>query len=225
MNQLLSIVLLLSFVGTSFAANEVNVHAVAIGSNRPTEGMDASVFGNGQFADVRSASSPIGELAHTYKVKGDNPDTTKASRVARVTRKLLYGAGTGMVAVFIVLSGNFGWCDDNSPESCGEFIWNEEREFLFIPLLIPMNIAMGVSASDQRDRFIYPLAASMLGFGMGIAYGAATYEWLPSLWLPILTATAASEWSRSRVDSHRYSLGLRPEPGGGLSMVATLRFQ
>ncbi|MXX37405.1 MAG: hypothetical protein F4Z85_04875, partial [Gemmatimonadetes bacterium] len=93
-----------------------------------------------------TASSPMS--AHTYKVKGDNPDTTKASRVARVTRKLLYGAGTGMVAVFIVLSGNFGWCDDNSPESCGEFIWNEEREFLFIPLLIPMNIAMGVSASD-----------------------------------------------------------------------------
>ena len=225
MNRLLFTSLLLSLAGTSFAANEVNVHAVAIGSNRPTEGMDASVFGNGHFADVRSATTPIGELAHTYKVKGDNPGTTKGGRIARVTRKLLVGAGTGMVAVFIVLSGNFGWCDDNSPEGCGEFIWNEEREFLLIPLLIPINIAMGVSASDQRDRFIYPLAASMLGFGMGIAYGAATDKWLPSLWLPILTATAASEWSRNRADSRRYSLGLRPEPGGGLSAVAALRFQ
>lgn len=221
MNRLLFTALLLSLAGTSFAANEVNVHAVAIGSNRPAEGMDASVFGNG----VRSASSPIGELAHTYKVKGDNPNTKKTSRVARVTRKLLYGAGTGMVAVFIVLSGNFEWCDDNSPEGCGEFIWNEEREFLLIPLLIPINIAMGVSASDQRDRFIYPLAASMLGFGMGIAYGAATDKWLPSLWLPILTATVASESSRDRPDSRRYSLGLRPEPGRGLSAVAALRFQ
>lgn len=227
MNRLLFASLFLSLAGTSFAANEVNVHAVAIGSNRPTEGMSASVFGNGHFANVRSATTPIGGLSGrlVYSRQGDDLDTTKASRVARVTRKLLYGAGTGIVAVFIVLSGNFEWCDDNSPEDCGEFIWDEEREFLFIPLLIPMNIAMGVSASDQQDQFIYPLAASLLGFGMGIAYGAATDEWLPSLWLPILTATAASEWSRDRADSRRYSLGLRPEPGGRLSVVAALRFQ
>ncbi|MDE2740136.1 MAG: hypothetical protein OXI58_00985 [Gemmatimonadota bacterium] len=221
MNRLLFIALLLSLAGTSFAANEVNVHAVAIGS----EGMDASVFGNGHFVDVRSATTPIGELVHTYKVKSDNPNTEKTTRVARVTRKLLLGAGTGIVTGFIVVVlPHVGWCDDNSPEDCGEFgefTMHEKGAFL----LIPMSIAMGVSASDQRDRFIYPLAASMLGFGMGIAYGTATDKWLPSLWLPILTATAASEWSRSRVDSRRYSLGLRPEPGGGLSMVAALRFQ
>ena len=228
MNRLLFIALLLSLAGTSFAANEVNVHAVAIGSIRPTEGMDASVFRNGHFADVRSATTPIGELVHTYKVKGDNPDTTKASPVARVTRKLLRGAGAGIVTGFIVVVlphvGWFGWCDDNSPENCGEFgeFTRHEKGAL---LLIPMSIAMGVSASDQQDQFIYPLAASLLGFGMGIAYGAATDKWLPSLWLPILTATAASEWFRGRVDSRRFSLGLRPEPGGRLSVVAMLRLQ
>lgn len=221
MNRLLLTSLFLSLAGTSFAANEVNVHAVAVGSKQPTEGLDASVFGNGHFADVRSDTMPIGELVQTYRVKGDNPDTMKASRVARVTRKLLYGAGTGIVTGFIVVVlPHAEWCDDNSPEDCGkfgEFTGHEKGAFL----LIPMSIAMGVSASDQRDRFIYPLAASLLGFGIGVA----TDRWLLSLGIPILTATAASEWSRNRAESRRYSLGLRPEPGGGLSAVAALRFQ
>ena len=215
MNRLLFTLLLLSLAGTSFAANEVNVHAVAIGSIRLTEGMDASFFGNGRFADVRSATTPIGELVHTYKAKGDNPNTPKASRVAR---KLLVGAGAGIVTAFVVALGQFELCDDNMPEDCGELTREEKGAWV----LVPISIAMGVSVSDQRDRFIYPLAASLLGFGLGIAYSD---DWFTPLWLPTLTATAASEWSRSRVDSRRYSLGLRPEPGGGLSAVATLRFQ
>ena len=219
MNRLLFTSLLL-LAGTSFAANEVNVHAVAIGTKRSIEGMDASVFGNSHFVDVRSATTPIGELVHTYKVKGENPDTTKASPVARVTRKLLRGVGTGIVTGFIVVVlPHVEWCDDNSPENCGEFgefTGHEKGAFL----LIPLSIAMGVSASDQQDQFIYPLAASLLGFGIGVA----TDRMLLSLGIPILTATAASEWSRNRTDSRRYSLGLRPEPGGGLSMVTTLRF-
>lgn len=214
MNRLLFTSLFLSLAGTSFAANEVNVHAVAIGSNRPTEGMDASVFGNGHFADVRSAITPIGELVYTYKAKGDNPNTTKASRIVR---KLFVGAGAGIVTAFVVALGQFEWCDDNKPEDCGELTREEKGAWI----LVPISVAMGVSASDQRDRFIYPLAASLLGFGLGIAYSD---DWFTPLWLPILTATAASEWSRSRVDSRRYSLGLKPESGGGLSAVAALRF-
>ena len=211
MDRLLFTLLLLSLASTSFAANEVN----AIGSNRPTEEMDASVFGNGHFADVRSATTPIGELVHTYKFKDDNPNTTKASRV---TRKLLRGAGAGMVTFSVLALGHLEWCDDNSPENCGE-LTREEKGSL---VLLPLSVAMGVSASEQRDRFIYPLAASVLGFGLSIAYFD---DFFTPMCVSILTATAASEWSRGRVDSHRYSLGLRPELGGRLSVVATLRFQ
>ena len=217
MKRLLFTSLLLSLAGSSFAANEVNVHAVSIGSKWPTEGMDASVFGNGHFVDVRSASRQFGGLVHTYKVKGDNPDTTKASRVAR---KLLYGVGMGTFTFFILaLSHNgFEWCDDNSPEDCGELTKKEKSSLV----LLPISVAMGVSASDQRDRFIYPLAASLLGFGLSIAYDD---DFFTPMCISVLTATVASEWSRDRADSRRYSIGLRSEPGGGLSMVAALRFQ
>ncbi len=243
MKRLLFIALFLSFVGPSFAVDDTAEERAATDSKRPktlrnsprniallsAEGRSASILGNGyladissyssdHFADVRSATTPIGELAHTYKVKGDNPGTTKGGRIARVTRKLLVGAGTSIVTTFVVALGQFEWCDDNMPEDCGELTREEKGAWV----LVPISVAMGVSASDQRDRFIYPLAASLLGFGLGITYSD---DWFTPLWLPILTATAASEWSRSRVNSRRYSIGLRPEPGGGLSAVAALRFQ
>ena len=96
-------------------------------------------------------------------------------------------------------------------------------------LLFPAGIAVGVSAFDRDDRFIYPLAASVLGFGIGLAIDIVMAERGGSgvgalAWLPLIAAIVASEESRERPDSRRYSIGLRPEPGGGLSAVAALRF-
>ena len=151
---------------------------------------------------------------------------------SRVALKLLGGtvAGAGTAtAIFLVALSN--WCgEDWCSEDQNEDNWADRLEAGFVVSLIPINIAVGVSVFDRHDRLIYPLAASLLGFGVGYALDVASAEMSGSilgatLWLPVIAATVASEWSRERPESSRYSIGLRPEPGGGLSAVAALRFQ
>ena len=156
-----------------------------------------------------------------------------SGRSGRVALKLLGGtvAGTGTAtAIFLVALYNY-WCgEDWCSEDQYEDNWADRLETGFVVSLIPMGIAVGVSAFDQHDRPIYPLAASLLGFGVGFALDVASAEMGgpvlgATLWLPVIAATVASEWSRERPESRRYSIGLKPEPGGGLSAVAALRFQ
>ena len=119
-------------------------------------------------------------------------------------------------------------------DGCGEDWCSEDQDEYsleegLIMLLFPAGIAVGVSAFDRDDRFIYPLAASVLGFGIGVALDLAIaktggFHLGSFAWLPLIAATVASERSRERPESRRYSIGLRPEPGGGLSAVAALRF-
>ena len=150
----------------------------------------------------------------------------------RIALKLLGGTVAGIgtaTAIFFVSLSN--WCgEDWCSEDQYEDNWADRLEEGFVVSLIPMGIAVGVSAFDQHDRPIYPLAASLLGFGVGFALDVASAEMSGSilgatLWLPVIAATVASERSRERPESRRYSLGLRPESGGRLSVVATLQFQ
>ena len=102
--------------------------------------------------------------------------------------------------------------------------------------------AVGVSRVDPQDNFLITLAGSAL-VGAGVPYAIALTEWaeseggenlliLSGLLGPIVGATIASErWSKSlsaklhlNPEARRVSVGLVPDPKGGLSAVATLRF-
>ena len=149
----------------------------------------------------------------------------------RVALKLLGGTAAGIgTTTAIILVAFSNWCsEDWCSEDRYEDNWADKLETGFVLSLIPMGISVGVSICDQHDRPIYPLVASLLGFGVGYALDVASLEMSGSisgatLWLPVIAATVASERSRERPESRRYSIGLRSEPGGGLSAVAALRF-
>lgn len=173
---------------------------------------------------------------HIHSVKPKLPPLPPAADELgpsdQVALKLLGGTAAGIgTTTAIVLVALSNWCgEDWCSEDQYEDNWADRLETGFVMSLIPMGIAVGVSAFDQHDRPIYPLAASLLGFGMGFAFDVASAEMDgpvlgATLWLPVIAATVASERSRERPESRRYSLGLRPESGGRLSVVATLRFQ
>lgn len=179
-------------------------------------------------ADEAAIARAYWNLSYIHSVEPKLPPAASSGKLeptsdGRIALKLLGGTAAGLgtaTAIFFISLSN--WCgEDWCSEDRYEDHWADRLEEGFIASLIPISIAVGVSAFDQNDRPIYPLAASLLGFGIGVALE----NWGIAMFLPVVAATAASEWSRNRADSRRYSLGLRPEPGGGLSMVATLRFQ
>ena len=254
MNRMIFSTLLLCFYGPSFAA-EVDDYEVEkivvtgkVWGNAPqniAERVDGSGLRNGHLAESFSYSPNFASVLFKatptrrssgrlmYASQGDEPDTVRSegARVGWIGLKLLGGAVGGTVGAigavyFLLITGVYGFCDDNSPEDCGEVTWEEEVAAGVGAIgLYSTGIATGVSVWDRRDRFIYTLAGSLIGLGGGIALVNATGRFGSSLLvLPVIAATAASEWSRYRPESRRYSLGLRPEPRGGLSVVAALRF-
>lgn len=247
MNRLLFSVLIFSLFGSSFAAVEVDayeVEEIKVLGNAPQKTAERSVSGLGSVHlsyrlgnsdSVLSATTLTGKSSGrlVYSYQGDEPDTVRSegSRVGWIGLKLLGGTagglGGGIGAVyFLLITGVWEFCDDNSPEDCGEVTWEEEAAAGVGAVgLYSTGIATGVSVWDRRDRFIYTLAGSLIGLGGGIALVDATGRFGASLLvLPVIAATAASEWSRDRPESRQYSLGLRPDPRGGLSVVAALRF-
>ena len=90
--------------------------------------------------------------------------------------------------------------------------------------------AVGVSRVDPHDFFGASLIGSVVGFAGGIGLMSASGSELlfPSLFIgPIVGATLASEWSRSLNPSDKklpFFMNLVPDPRGGLSAIATLRF-
>ena len=239
MNRLLFSALFLYIYGSSFAA-EVDVREVEeifpIGSEL------SEVLGNASqkasyspnFASVLFKATSTRGLSDRlmYAYKGDEPDTVRSegSRVGWIGLKLLSGTVGGTMGAigtlyFLFATGAVEWCSDNSPEDCGEYTWGEEVAInVALVGLYSVGIATGVSVWDRQDRFIYTLAGSLIGLGGGLALINETGRFGSSLIvLPVIAATAASEWSRDRSESRRYSLGLRPAPRG-LSVVAALRF-
>ena len=234
MKRLLFIALFLSFVGPSFAVDDAAEERVAIGSNRPkmpgnaprkiallsAERGNASILGDGYFLGNFSYSQAnfANALSATTPLAASSGKLEPTSQ-GRIALKLLGGTAVGLgTFIAIVYYGVYftDWCsEDWCLEDRDEGIW--PGGLIWLP--VPIGIAAGVSVFDRHDRFIYPLAASLLGFGISLASEETT------IWLPVIAATVASEWSRERPESRRYSIGLRPEPGGGLSAVAALRFQ
>ena len=241
MKLLLFVALSLSVIGPPLAVDAVVEERAATGFKRPktlanaallsVERRNASILGDDRFLGKFSHSQA--NFAKALAATTPAASSGKLGPNGRIALKLLGGtvAGIGSAAATIfLLFVNSDWCgEDWCEEEYYEVTLEERLTGGFILLLFPTGIAVGVSAFDRDDRFIYPLAASVLGFGIGVAIDMVVVEtggpFLGALaWLPLIAATVASEKSREPPESRRYSIGLRPEPGGGLSAVAALRF-
>ena len=211
-------VLLLTHIGTPAETEETD--ATTIRRDLPKTFFTPPVTPG----SVLSSIGPTGALPSgiVYAYQGDNPDTASGrSAAGRVALKLLGGTIIGGGVYFVIALANLEWCDDNSPEDCGEERWPIKGELV----LVPMGISAGVTIFDGQDRPICPLAASMLGFVLGFAQDRASNGGSLSLWLPVAMATVASEWSRDRPQSSRYSIGLGSRPGERLAVTARMRFR
>ena len=138
----------------------------------------------------------------------------------RIARKLGDGAGlgtlSGFTAAWILLSGDSGSDGIGAPAA-------------FAAGWLPGSIAgtaYGVSHLDPYDRFPMALFGSLLGSVVGLWASDLSGPWsgiLPLFVCPAISATIASELSRSPPESGGLSIGLIPGPRA-LSMVATLHY-
>ena len=236
MNLLIFVALSLSVVGPSMAVEE----RAATGFNRPKRPENAALRSVEKWnaSILRRRPFPREFLLQPSELRQGPAATTPAASsgklgpTGRIALKVLGGTvagiGSGIAAIYLLFATS-DWCgEDWCSEEQDEESLEESLAAGVILLSFPAGIAVGVSAFDRDDRFIYPLVASVLGFGVGVAIDMAIAKgglFVGAMgWLPVIAATVASENSRERPDSRRYSIGLRPEPGGGLSAVAALRF-
>ena len=245
MKLLLFVALSLSVIGPPLAVDAVVEERAATGFKRPktlgnaallsVERRNASILGDDRFLGKFSHSQA--NFAKALAATTPTTSSGKLSPAARIAFKLLGGTvagiGSGIATIYLLYAiyGSCGedWCTDYYGDTSYGDTWEKRLRGGLTMLLFPTGIAVGVSAFDRDDRFIYPLAASVLGFGIGLAIDIVMAERGGSAvgalaWLPLIAAIVASEESRERPESRRYSIGLRPEQGGGLSAVAALRF-
>ena len=83
-----------------------------------------------------------------------------------------------------------------------------------------LGFPIGVSLADPHDSF----AKTLLGGAMGGVIGLVTNSGFLVLVGPPIVSIAVSEKSRKSPQDRRVSFGLIPNPEGGLSAVAKLRF-
>lgn len=221
MNRLIFITLLFYLCVPTFAAERIN--AFGLGNGHLTEGCS---YSQGNFASVLFKATPTERSSDRlmYAYQRDNPDTTRKSAAGlRTALKLLFGTMGGVVGLIVSSKDSPFFCDDNNPD-CYEDQALSTREKTRMALSVSFGMAVGVTMCDRQARFVYTLAGSLLGMGTGIAIHRMWGDTFPFAIpiLPLFTTTIASEWSRDR--NRLYSLGVRPEPRGRLSVISMLRF-
>lgn len=149
----------------------------------------------------------------------------------RVATKLASGALVGGVgfalgfALALVSEGDCDKDDNNDDPFCGYSCCEELRRVMFGSTGYLVGTAVGVSQFDPRDRFIASLGGSVVGLIGGIGLMSVDDVFWPSIFVgSVAFATVMSEWTRKPPEARRISVGLAPNPKGGLSAVATLRF-
>lgn len=161
-----------------------------------------------------------------------------------IVKKLWAGGLGGIGGGLVGVGGGIYWAlnttrDCSSAEACGDGIGGEFYSVLGFWGGNLVGTAVGVSSVDPQDNFLVTLAGSAL-LGAGVPYAIVLTEWeygvglvvLSAFLGPIVGATIASEvWRKPlsakrhlKPGSRRASIGLVPDPKGGLSAVATLRF-
>ena len=233
-------------------AMETSPQAVVGDHANTTEGSDRHLLDSlfmGDLSRSVSAVSDSAERVERFPVQAGSMDDMDPDK--RVAQKLTYGAlwGAGGGAVGAAMGFALGsledcsLCDRDGHDGCDFCGLGPIVGSLFIGSCgYSIGTAVGVSRADPHDLFGASLIGSVVGFIGGIWLVSASESELlfPSLFIgPIVGATLASEWSRSLNPSNkklplfmnlvpdprgRVSVGLVPNPKGGLSAIATLRF-
>ena len=151
----------------------------------------------------------------------------------RIANKLAAGALGGLVGGFLgvgsgVFLGTLGTEDcEGGDDLCGI---GAGVVGLFGGVVgYTVGTAVGVTLADPHDRFIMALGGSLLGFFVGGIMGPNDrIDTLQKAWAPFVGSTivgvCASEGTRKPPKASRFSFGLSPSPGTGISAVANLRF-
>ena len=152
----------------------------------------------------------------------------------RITKKLGAGVLGGIGGAFV---GTVTMVGLHQPREGDDGIGGAVAAMLGIWGGNLIGTAVGVSGVDPQDNFLITLAGSaLLGWGVPVAIafisGGENLIILSGLLGPIVGATIASEkWRKPlsakrhlKPEARRVSVGLAPDPKGGLSAIATLRF-
>ena len=198
-------------------------------------------------ADVVAIAGAYWNLPYIQSVEpeppGQEPDKriVKATEVDsfRVGNKLMAGLGGGIAGAFL---GAFIIADLYQPKGGDDTFGRLGAAMNGLEVGYIVGTATGVSWVDSQDHFLITLAGSVLG--LGVPVGAIDFISTKTGWEletlagvsaflgPIIGATIASERGRKPLsaklhlepEARRVSVGLVPNPKGGLSAVTTLRF-
>lgn len=188
-------------------------------------------------ADVAAIAGAYWNLPYIQSVEPEPPPEARARRLVhmgsgkRVYNKLITGTFVGGMAILggaavgaILAPAEECPSRDGDDPYCG--LAPLATAVLIGSISYPVGTAVGVSRVDPYDRFIASLGGSVVGLigGIGLTSASPSVLW-PSLFVgPVVGATLASELWRKPPQDPRVSVGLAPNPKGGLSAVATLRF-
>ena len=198
-------------------------------------------------ADVAAVARAYWNLSYVQSVEPKPPRQKPDKRVFkaaevdsfRIGNKLMAGLGGGIAGAFI---GAFIMADIYQPKGGDDTFGRLGAAMNGLEIGYIVGTATGVSWVDAQDDFLITLAGSILG--LGVPVGAINVISAKTGWEledlagvsaflgPIIGATIASERGRKPLsaklhlepEARRFSVGLVPNPKGGLSAVATLRF-
>ncbi|MDE2740083.1 MAG: hypothetical protein OXI58_00700 [Gemmatimonadota bacterium] len=194
-------------------------------------------------ADVASIAGAYWSLPYINSVESEPVVTLISKEVKnkkvdeddmRITKKLGAGVLGGIGGAFV---GTVTMVGLHQPREGDDGIGGAVAAMLGIWGGNLVGTAVGVSRVDPQDNFLITLTGSaLLGWGVPVAIafisGGENLIILSGLLGPIVGATIASEkWRKPlsarlhlKPEARRVSVGLVPNPKGGLSAVATLRF-
>ena len=168
----------------------------------------------------RSLRNPM-ETSDTLLLRTMKGDMKGGRRIAiKLASGAFWGSFGGYVGVSGAISLFHPGCDEDGA-FCGEAYLLSV--LFFGSVGVTFGTAVGITQVDSYDRFGMVLIGSTVGTGVGWLTWKHTYG-LSLLACPVLFAVTMSEKSRKPPESSRFSVGLIPTPGGGLSTTATLRF-
>ena len=145
----------------------------------------------------------------------------------RIPKKV--ATGTAFCLIFTVLS--FGGLGDALSDGSYSDSGLEALGILYLGSVIGFSVGfpLGVSSVDPYDSLPKTLLAGVIPGAVEIGLwrmgNSVTYSgfWMASI-VSVISSLTASELSRKPPQTRRVSVGLVPNPKGGLSAIATLRF-
>ena len=212
----------LSLIGAPFSSSADRDHTHTRTTKRVQPAQTAP-----EVARSDSLSEQMEAMVKRYYTKADNREALRISK--KLAAGVMGGVAGGLAGAAIIVGVDSGEFGNELPALLG--FWGGNL----------VGTPVGVSAFDLQDNFLITLARTLAGsalLGVGVPYAIAIISAkinseseaggklmiLSGLLGPIAGATIASEVWRKPPEAGRVPVSMVPDPKGGLSAVATLRF-